>query len=134
MTTRFCAEYIRRAREKIAHFEEACRALQLDPAKESQWPAIVKALGMIGQFGTIRLARRFPFVTDEKTFAMVAQAGLEFYWVMLEVWDEESVVYYKAQEEKKKAQKEDFERFIESRHDFYRRRDEALLEKVKFRA
>ncbi len=134
MTTKFCAEYIRRARRKIEHFDEACAALKLDPNRESQWPAIVKALGMIGQFGTIRLARRFPFVTDEKTFLMVARAGLEFYWVMLDVWDEESVVYYKEQAIKKKARDEDFDRFIKGRQDFYKARDDAILEKVKFRA
>ncbi len=133
MTTKFCAEYIRRARGKVAHFDEACAALKLDPNKESQWPAIVKALGMIGQFGTIRLARRFPFVTDEKTFLMVARVGLEFYWVMLDVWDEESVVYYKEQAIKKKALAEDFNRFIEGRRDFYKKRDDAILEKMKFR-
>ena len=108
--------------------------MKLDPNRESQWPAIVKALGMIGQFGTIRLARRFPFVTDEKTFLMVARVGLEFYWVMLDVWDEESVVYYKEQAIKKKARDEDFDRFIKGRQDFYKARDDAILEKMKFRA
>ena len=42
----------------------------------------------IGQFGTIRLARRFPFVTNEEEFLMVAEVGLHFYWMTLDFWQE----------------------------------------------
>ena len=89
MKCKYCAEYIRRA-EKIENFDVACRALELDPKRESDWPAIVKALGSIGQFGTIRLARGYPnekykALADEKTFAVVAAVGLRFYWMMLDV-------------------------------------------------
>ena len=68
MACKYCADYIARGLKDVENFEKACEALRLDPHKQSDWEAIVRAMVMIGQFGTIRLARRFPFVTDEKTF------------------------------------------------------------------
>ena len=60
MSCRYCAEYIRRADQRVKNFREACRILKLNPDKKEDEEAIVKALGGIGQFGSIRLARRFP--------------------------------------------------------------------------
>lgn len=130
MACKYCAEYMRRA-AKIENFEAACAALRLDPKKESEWPVIVKSLGMIGQFGTIRLARRFPFVTDEDTFRMVAKVGLHFYWMMLDVWDELSVDYYRERAEIKAAKEAAFDEYIAKKHAAYQKRDEALLEQMK---
>lgn len=86
MASKYAAQYIERARKEIRNFDEACRVLQFDPNRESDHENIVRALVGIGQFGTIRLARRFPFVTDEQEFLMVAKVGLHFYWMTLDFW------------------------------------------------
>ena len=88
MASKYAAQYVERAKKDIPHFEEACRVLQFDPNKPAEYERIVKALVNIGQFGTIRLARRFPFVTDEAQFLMVAEVGLLFYWMTLDFWQE----------------------------------------------
>ena len=88
MTCKYCEQYIERARTSVPNFEKACVALKLDPSRASDYEEIVKALTGIGQFGTIRLARRFPFVTDEEVYRMVADTGLRFYWMTLDFWDE----------------------------------------------
>ena len=44
----------------------------------------MQALTSIGQFGTIRLARKYPDVTDEAVFQKVARTALEFYWLVLD--------------------------------------------------
>lgn len=88
MASKYAAQYIERAKRDVKNFEQACRVLRFDPEKESDFDAIVTALAGIGQFGTIRLARRFPFVTDEEHFLMVADVGLHFYWMTLDFWQE----------------------------------------------
>ena len=88
MACQYCAQYIARAFAEVAHFEDACRVLRLDPRASRDYEAIVRGLTGIGQFGTIRLARRFPFVTNEEEFRMVADVGLHFYWMTLDFWDE----------------------------------------------
>ena len=92
MACKYCADYIARGLKDVENFEKACEALRLDPHKQSDWEAIVRAMVMIGQFGTIRLARRFPFVTDEKTFLMVARTALNFYWMTLDFWEDKLVI------------------------------------------
>lgn len=88
MTENYAAEYVKRAFKEVPDFERACRILKLDANDPSQYAAIVKALCAIGQFGTIRLARKFPFVTNEEDFRLTALVGLRFYWVVLDFWDE----------------------------------------------
>lgn len=88
MASKYASQYIARAKKEIKNFEAACRVLQFEPDRESEHEAIVKAFAGIGQFGTIRLARRFPFVTDEAQFLMVAEVGLHFYWMTLDFWQE----------------------------------------------
>lgn len=88
MACKYCAQYIARAEREVEHFEDACRALRLDPKNSRDHEAIVRGLTNIGQFGTIRLARRYPFVTNEEEFRMVADVGLHFYWMTLDFWDE----------------------------------------------
>ncbi len=88
MASKYAAQYMERAKKEIKNFEAACRILNFDPGKESDYEPIVKAMVGIGQFGTIRLARRFPFVTDEEQFLMVADVGLHFYWMTLDFWQE----------------------------------------------
>ena len=88
MACKYCSQYIARAFKEVERFEDACRALRLDPKKTSDYEAIVRGLTGIGQFGTIRLARRYPFVTNEEDFRMVAEVGLHFYWMTLDFWDE----------------------------------------------
>ena len=83
MASKYAAQYIERAKREVKNFEVACRVLQFDPEKES-----VTSMVGIGQFGTIRLARRFPFVTNEEEFLMVAEVGLHFYWMTLDFWQE----------------------------------------------
>ena len=84
---KYCCRYMERARREVENFDEACRILHMNPKSELEWPNIVKAFTMIGQFGTIRLARAFPEVTDEAQFHLVAQTALHFYWMILEEWD-----------------------------------------------
>ena len=88
MASKYAAQYIERAKREVKNFEVACRVLRCDPEKESDFDAIVTSMGGIGQFGTIRLARRFPFVTNEEEFLMVAEVGLHFYWMTLDFWQE----------------------------------------------
>ena len=88
MTSRYAARYIRRAFEKVPHFEEACQILGLDPSSPAQHERIIRELSTIGEFGTHVLAKRFPGVIDEEDFRLVARTALEFYWMTLEVWDQ----------------------------------------------
>ena len=88
MACKYCSQYIARAFKEVERFEDACCALRLDPKKTSDYEAIVRGLTGIGQFGTIRLARRYPFVTNEEDFRMVAEVGLHLYWMTLDFWDE----------------------------------------------
>lgn len=88
MSCKYCAEYIRRALKTVENFERACVLLRLDPKKKQDEEAIVKALVGIGQFGAIRLARRYPWITDETEFHLVTIAGLHFYWLTLDAWEE----------------------------------------------
>jgi len=81
---KYCAEFVRKGLAKVPHFEEVCAILHLDPKKRQDQSEIVQALASIGQFGTIRLARKYPFVTDEAQFQMVARTALEFYWLVLD--------------------------------------------------
>lgn len=85
---KYCRRYIELAQEKISGFREACASLQYDPAKTRDHIDIVRAFLEIGQFGTIRLARKYPFITDEAEFKRIHHAGLEFYWMVLDVWEE----------------------------------------------
>ena len=89
MSENYAALYVKRAFREVPDFERACKILKLDANDPAQYPAIVKALCAIGQFGTIRLARKFPFVTNEEEFRLTALVGLRFYWVVLDFWDEE---------------------------------------------
>lgn len=89
MACKYCAQYVARALKEVPNFEKACRALQLNPANPADAENILKSMGQIGQFGTIRLARKFPFVTDEAEFQMVARTALEFYWMLLDFWEEQ---------------------------------------------
>lgn len=88
MTCRYCAEYIRRADKRVENFREACRILKLNPDSKEDEETIVRAFASIGQFGSIRLARRYPWVTDEAEFHLVTIAGLHFYWMLLDTWEE----------------------------------------------
>lgn len=88
MASKYAAQYIERAKREVKNFEVACRVLRFDPEKESDFDAVVTSMVGIGQFGTIRLARRFPFVTNEEEFLMVAEVGLHFYWMTLDFWQE----------------------------------------------
>ncbi len=81
---KYCARFVRKGVEKIANFEAVCAILNLDPKKSRDQNEIVHALTSIGQFGTIRLARKYPHVTDEAQFQMVARTALEFYWLVLD--------------------------------------------------
>ena len=81
---KYCAEFVRKGIQKVPHFEEVCATLKLDPKKRSDQAEIVQALTSIGQFGTIRLARKYPDVTDEAVFQKVARTALEFYWLVLD--------------------------------------------------
>ncbi len=90
MSCKYCEQYIRRALKEVEDFEKVCKILRLDPAKSSDWEAIVKGLSAIGQFGTIRLARQFDFVTNEEEFRLAALVGLHFYWMILDFWEEEN--------------------------------------------
>jgi hypothetical protein len=81
---KYCAEFVRKGIQKVPHFEEVCATLKLDPKKRSDQSEIVQALTSIGQFGTIRLARKYPDVTDEAVFQKVARTALEFYWLVLD--------------------------------------------------
>lgn len=103
MSCRYCAEYIRRADQRVKNFREACRILKLNPDKKEDEEAIVKALGGIGQFGSIRLARRFPWVTDESEFHLVTIAGLHFYWMLLDAWEDIRLQEAKKASETKQA-------------------------------
>lgn len=89
MSCKYCSQYIARALKDVENFEAACAILHLDPHKQGDAEAILNAFGQIGQFGTIRLARKFPFVTDEAQFQMVARTALEFYWMLLDFWEEQ---------------------------------------------
>ena len=81
---KYCAEFVRKGIQKVPRFEEVCATLKLDPKKRSDQAEIVQALTSIGQFGTIRLARKYPDVTDEAVFQKVARTALEFYWLVLD--------------------------------------------------
>lgn len=85
---KYCRDYIERARREVEHFDEACQCLRLDPDNPRDAVAIVRGLRGIGAHGAIRLARQFPFVTDEAQFAMCTQVGLHFYWMTLDFWQE----------------------------------------------
>ena len=87
MASKYAAQYIERAKREVKNFEVACR-VYMEIEKESGFDAIVTSMVGIGQFGTIRLARRFPFVTNEEEFLMVAEVGLHFYWMTLDFWQE----------------------------------------------
>ena len=89
MSCKYCSQYIARALKEVPNFEASCVILHLDPRKPSDAEPILNALGQIGQFGSIRLARKFPFVTDEAQFQMVARTALEFYWMLLDFWEEQ---------------------------------------------
>ncbi len=80
--------YVSRALKGVENFERACELLHFDPKKKEDEEAIVKAFAAIGQFGTIRLARAFPWVTNEEDFHMVTLVGLHFYWMLLDAWEE----------------------------------------------
>lgn len=88
MSCRYCTEYVKRAMAGVENFERACEILHLDPKEKKDEEAIAKAFAAIGQFGSIRLARKFPWVTDEKEFHLVTVAGLHFYWMLLDAWEE----------------------------------------------
>ncbi len=88
MPSKYAAQYIERAKKEVENFDWACRVLRFDPDNPAQQDALVKALKGIGAHGTIRLARRFPFVTNETEFLMVADVGLHFYWLTLDFWQE----------------------------------------------
>jgi len=98
MNCRYCADYIKRAHAEVADFERACQILKLDPRREEDFEAIIKALSAIGQFGAIRLARRYPWVKDESDFHLVTIVGLHFYWMTLDFWEE-----IRAQQAKQRA-------------------------------
>lgn len=89
MACKYCQQYIERAYKEVEDFEKVCKILRLDPAKKSDWEAIVTGLVAVGQFGTIRLARQFDFVTDEEDFRLAALVGLHFYWMVLDFWEEQ---------------------------------------------
>ena len=88
MACKYCSDYIARALREVEHFEDACRVLRLDPNNPRDHEDIVRGFAGIGQFGTIRLARRYPFVTNEEEFRMAADVGLHFYWMTLDYWEE----------------------------------------------
>ncbi len=88
MSCKYCAMYVSRALASVENFEKACELLHFDPKKKEDEEAIVKAFAAIGQFGTIRLARAFPWVTNEEEFHMVTLVGLHFYWMLLDAWEE----------------------------------------------
>ena len=43
MACKYCADYIARGLKDVENFEKACEALRLDPHKQSDWEAIVRA-------------------------------------------------------------------------------------------
>lgn len=86
MTCKYCAQYIALAFKEVPGFREACAIIGMDPSNPADFEKIFDALAGIGQFGTIRLARAFPHVTDEEQFRTVAKAGLHFYWMVLDFW------------------------------------------------
>lgn len=86
MACKYCAEYIRLAFTEVPGFEAACTVIGMNPKNPADYERIFDALAGIGQFGTIRLARAFPSVTDEEQFRTVAKAGLHFYWMVLDFW------------------------------------------------
>ena len=51
MACKYCSQYIARAFKEVERFEDACRALRLDPKKSTDYEAIVRGLTGIGQFG-----------------------------------------------------------------------------------
>lgn len=116
---KYCADFIRKGLEKVPHFEEVCAILRLDPKKRKDQSEIVPALTSIGQFGTIRLARKYPFVTDEAQFQMVARTALEFYWLVLdersEIVRRETEVKMAERERERKAEEEAVEREVARR-------------------
>lgn len=86
MTCKYCAQYIALALKKVPGFTQACAIIGLDPCNPADFERIYDSLAGIGQFGTIRLARAFPHITDEEQFRTVAKAGLHFYWMVLDFW------------------------------------------------
>ena len=68
-----------------------------------------------------------------KRFEMVARTGLEFYWIMNDIIEEASVGYYERQNAKFKAEDDALQDYIQSRVDFFKRREEARLESLKFK-
>ena len=88
MPGKYSAQIIERAKREVEHFDEACRCLELDPDKPAQWDSIIKGLRGIGAHGSIRLARQYPFVTDEALFEMCTRVGLHFYWMTIDFWEE----------------------------------------------
>lgn len=86
--TPYCTGYVERALKEIEEFRYCCSVLQMNPDNPAEHKKIMKAFCAIGQFGTIRLARKFPEVKNEKDFLLLYRIGLRFYWMVLDCWDE----------------------------------------------
>lgn len=97
--------YIQKAFETVQHFREVCGYLGYNPEDPSQFDAIVKALCDIGQFGTNRLARKYPQVNNEENFRLTSRVALNFYWMVLDFWDEQNAEQIKKEREAAKPKK-----------------------------
>ena len=133
MACKYCADYIARGLKDVENFEKACEALRLDPHKQSDWEAIVRAMVMIGQFGTIRLARRFPFVTAEKTFLMVARTALNFYWMTLDFWEDKLVIERQKRKEADEKAAADLQAHIDAKIKEHEKARAAFLEQFRIK-
>lgn len=94
--TNYAEIYVKKALAEVENFELACGYLGYDPHDPQQYEIIVKSLCAIGQFGTIRLARKFPQVKNEEHFRLTHLVGLHFYWLVIDFWADR-----RAQEESK---------------------------------
>ena len=124
MACKYCADYIARGLKDVENFEKACEALRLDPHKQSDWEAIVR---------TIRLARRFPFVTDEKTFLMVARTALNFYWMTLDFWEDKLVIERQKRKEADEKAAADLQAHIDAKIKEHEKARAAFLEQFRIK-
>lgn len=90
MACKHCQAYMAKAIATIPDFEAACALVNINPRSEVGAEKLVREFGNAGQFGTIRLARTWPDITDEVQFRMLARVTRDFYWMMLDYWADQA--------------------------------------------
>lgn len=84
--TNYAEIYVKKALAEVEDFERVCGFLGYDPHRPEEYETIVKSFCAIGQFGTIRLARKFPQVKNEDNFRLTHLVAMHFYWMVIDFW------------------------------------------------